>query len=71
MERVIEEAKTYCAIALMVVSGVVGGVLVLGLIPGDGINLDVLGSAVLGVPCALVFWVSSRIVSHRTGKARS
>lgn len=70
MERVIEEAKTYCAIALMLVSGVVGGVLVLGLIPGDGINLDVLGSVVLGTPCALVFWASSRIVDRRVGRVR-
>lgn len=65
MERVIEEAKTYCAIALMLVSGVVGGVLVLGLIPGDDINLNVLGSLVLAVPCALVFWASQRVVAKR------
>lgn len=70
MERVIEEAKTYCAIALMLVSGVVGGVLVLGLIPGDGINLNVLGSLVLAVPCGLVFWASSRVVNKRVKSAR-
>lgn len=71
MERVIEEAKTYCAIALMVVSGVVGGVLVIGLVPGDGLDLNVLGSLVLAAPCALVFWVSQRVVARRVKTGRN
>jgi len=71
MERFIEETKTYCAIALMMVSGVVGGVLVLGLIPGDAIDIDVLGSLVLAVPCGIVFWVSQRYVDRRVKAARS
>jgi hypothetical protein len=70
MERLIEETKTYCAIALMIVSGFVGGVLVLGLIPGDDINTDVLGSLVLAVPCGIVFWISQRYVNRRVKTAR-
>lgn len=71
MERLIEEIKTYCAIALMMVSGVAGGVLVLGLIPGDGIDINVLGSLMLAVPCGLVFWASHRYVDKRVRASRS
>jgi hypothetical protein len=71
MERFIEETKTYCAIAVMLVSGVVGGVLVLGLIPGDGIDVNVIGSLVLAVPCGIVFWISQRYVNRRVKAARS
>lgn len=71
MERLIEEIKTYCAIAVMLVSGFVGGVLILGLIPGDGVDFNVLGSMILAVPCGLVFWASHRYVDKRVKTARS
>lgn len=56
----LNEAAQYALIAVELVSGVLAGLLLLGLVPGDGVNFNVLGSLVLFVPCALVFLAASR-----------
>lgn len=56
----LREAARLALIAVELVSGFLAALLLLGLIPGDGVNFNVLGSLVLFVPCALVFLAASR-----------
>lgn len=51
----LNEAAQFSLIAVELVSGFLAALLLLGLVPGDGVNFNVLGSLVLSVPCAAVF----------------
>jgi hypothetical protein len=54
------EATQYALIVVELVSGFLALLLLLGLIPGDGVDFNVLGSLVLFVPCALIYFGASR-----------
>lgn len=54
------EAKIYLAIALELIFGFLTGLLILGLVPADGVDFNVVGSLVLAVPCAAVYWAAHR-----------
>lgn len=51
----LNEAAQFSLIAVELVSGFLAALLLLGLVPGDGVNFNVLGSLVLSVPCVAVF----------------
>ena len=53
------EIGIYAVIAVQMISGIVAGLLLIGLVPGDGMDFNVLGSLVLGIPAAVVFGVVS------------
>lgn len=65
MNTLIREAKLSLAIVLELVFGFLTGLLILGLVPQDGLDFNVLGSLVLTAPCAVVYHVSRRYVAAR------
>lgn len=67
-DKIMQEAKFIAAVAVMMVSGLLGAVLLLGLIPGDGMDFNVVGSLALIAVCAPAFWVSNRHVTRRVGR---
>lgn len=58
--RVAREARIYLLIAVELIFGVIGGILLVGLVPGDRVNFNVVGSLVLLVPCAVIFFFAGR-----------
>jgi hypothetical protein len=66
--KIIQEAKFFVATVLMISSGVVGGLSLLGLIPGDSTDVNTVGALVLIAVCAPVFWASRKYVDRRAGK---
>lgn len=52
METLVREAVTYVLIALELVLGFFTWLLVLALLPGDGLDFNVLGSVVMIVLCS-------------------
>ena len=65
MKTLVGEAKIYGAIALELVFGFLTALLILGLVPQDGVDFNVVGSLVLTVPCAAVYWAAHRYTSQR------
>ena len=55
------EAKIYALIVAELVSGVFAGLLLVGLVPGDGVNFDVIGSMIMLIPAVTVFLVAGKI----------
>jgi hypothetical protein len=60
MERIIAEAKLSLAIVAELTLGFLTWLLVLGLLPTDRLNFNVLGSLVMAVVCALPYEVARR-----------
>lgn len=59
LEVIAKEIRAYALIALELVFGVLSGILLIGLIPGDGLDFNVLGSlVVLAVTGGLYFLFS-------------
>lgn len=56
----LNEAAQFSLIAVELASGFLAALLLLGLVPGDGVNFNVLGSMILFVPCAVVFVAVNR-----------
>lgn len=65
MEKIVKETKLSVAIVAEVVFGFLTALLILGLVPADGVDFNVLGSLVLAVPCAVVYHVAGRYVAAR------
>lgn len=62
METLIAEAKLSIAILAELVLGFLTWLLVLGLVPADTINFNILGSAVMAVVCGIPYWAAHRYV---------
>lgn len=65
LEKIIREAKLGAAIVTEVILGFVTWLLVLGLIPGDRLDFDVLGSLVMIALFALPYWGAHQYVKAR------
>jgi hypothetical protein len=62
VDDLVWEAWTYLVIALDLAVGVLFWILVIGLVPGDRVGFNVLGSLVLIAACAAPHWFLSRYV---------
>jgi len=65
LEKIIFETKLGVAIIVEMVLGFFTWLLVLGLIPADGVDFNVLGSVVMIVLCAAPYWLAHRYVKAR------
>lgn len=65
MERVLTEIKVSVAIIVELVFGFLTGLLILGLVPADGVDFNVLGSLVLMLPCAALYHLAGRYLRGR------
>lgn len=54
------EAKVYALIALELIFGFLSALLLVGMIPGDTLDFNVLGSVVMFIPCAAIYYFASR-----------
>lgn len=54
------EAQIYVLTAVQLIFGFVAGLLLLGLIPGDRVNFNVIGSLVLMIPTAGLAYLANR-----------
>lgn len=69
IEKLIAEAKLSTAIVAELVLGFLTWLLVLGFVPSDGVDFDVIGSMALIVVLSLPYWVAHRYVkAHQTRK---
>lgn len=62
IEKLIAEAKLDLAIVVDMVLGFVTGLLIIGLVPEDKVNFNVLGSVVLCLVCGAPYWVAHQYV---------
>jgi hypothetical protein len=62
IDNALWEAWTYLVIALDLAVGVLFWIVVIGLVPGDRVGFNVLGSLVLIAACAAPHWFLSRYV---------
>lgn len=65
IERAVAELKLSVAIIAELVLGFLTWLLVLGLLPADTLNFNVLGSVVMAVVCAVPYWAAHRYVKVR------
>jgi hypothetical protein len=65
MEKIRNEALLSLAIVAELVFGFLTGLLILGLVPADGVDFNVVGSLVLMVPCAVVYHLAGKYVTAR------
>lgn len=65
MEKVIAEAKLSLAIIVELVLGFLTWLLILGLVPADHIDFNVLGSVVMAVVCGIPYWGAHQYVKAR------
>lgn len=65
VEGLAREAVLAVAIVAELVLGFLTGLLVLGLVPADGVDFNVLGSVVLAVPCAVGYHFAGKYVAAR------
>lgn len=65
MEKIVAEAKLGAAIAAELTLGFIIGLLLLGLIPGDRMNFNVLGSVVMAAVLAGPYYLAHRYVKAR------
>lgn len=67
IEKAVAEAKLSLAIIMELVLGTLTWILVLGLLPADTVNFNVLGSVVMAAVCALPYWGAHKYVkAHQT-----
>lgn len=64
-EKIVGEVKLSVAIVAEVVFGFLTALLILGLLPADELDFNVLGSVVLAVPCAVLYHVAGKYVAAR------
>lgn len=64
-EKIVSETKLGVAIIAELVLGFLTWLLVLGLVPADHVNFNVLGSAVMVVVCAAPYWAAHQYVKAR------
>ena len=65
IEKLIAETKLGVAIIAELVLGFLTWLLVLGLVPEDKLDFNVLGSVVMIVVCALPYWAAHNYVKAR------
>lgn len=65
METFIAELKLSVAIIAELVLGFLTWLLVLGLVPADSVNFNVLGSAVMVVVCGIPYFIAHQYVKAR------
>lgn len=67
MEKIIAEAKLSLAIVVELALGFVTWLLVLGLLPADSVDFNVLGSVVMAVICGVPYFAAHQYVkAHQT-----
>jgi hypothetical protein len=72
LEKIIRETKLGVAIVVELVLGLVTWLLVLGLVPKDHLDFNVLGSLVMILLLAAPYWLAHRYVKARVpGSSRS
>lgn len=62
IERLIAELKIDAAIVAELVLGFLTWLLILGLVPADTLDFNVLGSVVMAVVCGIPYWIAHRYV---------
>lgn len=65
MDTILKEAKLWLAILVELAFGFLTGLLILGLIPNDGVDFNVIGSVLLAIPCAVIYHLAGRYVTAR------
>jgi hypothetical protein len=55
LRRLGHEVRLCTAIIVQLVFGFLAGLLLLGLVPGDSVNFNVIGSLIMAVPCTGAF----------------
>jgi hypothetical protein len=68
IEKLIAEAKLSTAIVAELVLGFITWLLVLGFVPSDGVDFDVIGSMALIVALSIPYWVAHRYVKAYQAK---
>lgn len=65
LEKIIKETKLGVAIVAELVLGFVTWLLIVGLVPADHLDFNVLGSMVMIVMCGIPYWAAHRYVKSR------
>lgn len=55
LRHALRETKIASLIIVQMASGILAGLLIVGLVPGDNVNFNVLGSLILLTPVAAIF----------------
>lgn len=66
LEKIVKETKLGVAIVAELVLGFVTWLLIVGLVPADHLDFDVLGSLVMIVMLGVPYWAAHRYVKTRT-----
>lgn len=69
IQYMVREVQTFALIAADLALGFLTWLMIAGLVPGDSVGFNVVGSLVLFGVCVLPWWLLDRYVQHRIARS--